>query len=105
MEEIKVGEYFRTNTGYIDKLNTYWLFNDKYKKLNITKHSFNIIDLIEEGDYVNGERVLQKTKIKDGSMQICILKDNNSSNWRTINNFTLKNIVTKEQFNQVKYEV
>lgn len=123
MEEIKVNEYVRTKYGYIAKIteiDNYIWFNQKINKESgmavyelskvefenlVVKHSPNIIDLIEEGDYVNGERVLQKAKIKDGSMQICILKDNNSSNWRTINNFTLKNIVTKEQFNQVKYEV
>lgn len=59
MSEIKVGEYFRTDTGFIDKLNQYWLFNEKYKKLNIVKHSPNIIDLIEEGDYVNGYKVFK----------------------------------------------
>lgn len=122
MEEIKIGEYIRTDDGKIIKCNGFGTLRTTrngercevdtiisnrrhYVYDKIVKHSPNIIDLIEESDYVNGERVLQKTKIKDGSMQICILKDNNSSNWRTINNFTLKNIVTKEQFNQVKYEV
>lgn len=63
------------------------------------------IDLIEEGDYVNGYKVLEKTKIKNNEMQICILKDNNCSNWRTVNNMTLKSIVTKEQYKQIEYRL
>ena len=38
-------------------------------------------------------------------MQVCIFKDNNSSNWITINEITLKSIVTKEQFAQMEYKV
>ena len=54
---------------------------------------------------MNGYRILEKTKIKNNEMQICILKDINSSNWRTINNNTLKSIVTKETFAQREYKV
>ena len=38
-------------------------------------------------------------------MQVCILKDNTSSDWRTINNKTLKSIVTKEQMDNMEYKV
>ena len=117
---IEVGEYVRNYEGIIGKaigrdidnhlkLDNYY---DGYKYLthieekeDIVKHSKNIIDLIEEGDYVNGYRILEKTKIKNMEMQICILKDNNYSDWRTINEKTLKSIVTKEQFAQVEYRV
>lgn len=64
--EICLNEYIRTKNGKIDKV-----INDNYyiseyiecekgivDKENIVKHSFNIIDLIEEGDIVNGQRVL-----------------------------------------------
>lgn len=34
-------------------------------KERIIKHSFNIIDLIEEGDYVNGQKVLCLKKNND----------------------------------------
>lgn len=123
---IEVGEYIRTHTGKIAKANiinnvryTNWsarargkielagtkriLINGKYELEDILKHSKNIIDLIEIGDYVNGYRVLEKTKIKNNEMQICILKDNNCSNWRTVNDKTLKSIVTKEQFASMEY--
>lgn len=46
MEEIKVGEYVRTREGKIYKTNI-TMINDTG-----IKHSPNIIDLIEEGDYV-----------------------------------------------------
>ena len=61
MEEIKVGEYIRTTEGCIVKIK-----NDEHLDFlkfsnavigNITKHSKDIIDLIEVGDIVNGWRV------------------------------------------------
>ena len=57
MEEIKVGEYVRTISGNIDKVdaligmieNTVHLEKHKWQDIkNIVKHSPNIIDLIEE---------------------------------------------------------
>lgn len=73
MEEIKVGDFIRTNDGQIGKLirierddidtSLKWhVFNDakneRYvNKPYITKYSKNIIDLIEIGDYVNGYRI------------------------------------------------
>ena len=75
MEEIKaeVGEYVRTKNGYIMKIdeNTN-IFNLGYKEQyvdmettkygftceeEIVKHSKQLIDLIEVGDYVNGREV------------------------------------------------
>lgn len=60
---IEVGEYIRTSNGIIAKLERikselrykYWANNGEcYTEKAIKKHSFNIIDLIEKGDYVNG---------------------------------------------------
>ena len=83
--EIKVGEYVRTKNGLIGKVNKIELkgsgvrfggefltdeiiqFNDgkiyerRVKTQQIFKHSFNLIDLIEVGDYVNLERILDIT--------------------------------------------
>lgn len=76
MEEIEVGEYVRTETGHVGRLNkvsaykinnkdkTMYLCKFKYRvypilKSDITKHSKNIIDLIEVGDFVNGFPVLE----------------------------------------------
>ena len=83
--EIKVGEYVRTKNGLIGKVNKIELkgsgvrfggefltdeiiqFNDgkvyerRVETQQIFKHSFNLIDLIEVGDYVNLERILDIT--------------------------------------------
>jgi hypothetical protein len=65
--EINVGEYVRTRDGIIKRVNSYnpqennplWetLNGSVQMKGTITKHSKDIIDLIEVGDYVNGFRV------------------------------------------------
>lgn len=67
MEEIKAGEYVRTNRGNIDKVIIDYNGRcnnsncnrkhisckyDYYNEEDITKHSFNIIDLIEVGDII-----------------------------------------------------
>lgn len=66
-----------------------WIFKNEY----IKKYSFDIIDLIEIGDYVNGKQVIQKYKDwLDLDDDTADLKD-------------IKNIVTKEQFEACKYVV
>jgi hypothetical protein len=73
--EIELGEYIRTKNGYIikyqDNVNTniFSMDDDLYvenplfpDEEKIVKHSKNIIDLIEEGDYVNGEYVSKVMK-------------------------------------------
>lgn len=70
MEDIKVGEYVRTKNGKIDKVknNDYYMQQyiecekGLYLRDNITKHSFNLIDLLEYGDYINLERILDITE-------------------------------------------
>lgn len=53
MGEIQVGELFRTKKGNIFKLDGYWLFNDKYKKIDIVKHSSNPSDILKIGDFIH----------------------------------------------------
>lgn len=62
----------------------------------IIKSSENIIDLIEEGDYVNGYRV---TYVYPN-----LIKVDSTDIWE-IHPHDIKSIITKEQFNSVKYEV
>lgn len=124
---IEVGEYIRTKDGYIGKAienigkngkneNVYELRNVKVcgslqnilvSEAYIKAHSKNIIDLIEEGDYVNGNLVLD-IDVEDET--ICLLMPFNEENlsyfnvvWHTKN--FIKTIVTKEQFNSVMYKV
>ena len=65
--KLEVGQFVRTNYGKIDKileLNKSYVKGVSQKDElyaydidNIVKASYNIIDILEEGDYVNGLRV------------------------------------------------
>ena len=59
----------------------------------IIKASYNIIDLIEVGDYVNGKEVVEiHTNWLDLGNDVCEVSD-------------IKTIVTKEQFESMKYSL
>ncbi len=129
MEEIKVGEYVRTR-GIIgkliriefDKIDTslkWYVFNDNkneryVNKPYITKHSKNIIDLIECGDYVNGELVTGIYDIVNNNYESVGKKI--TTKYRTaqftgldINYYIyaedIKRILTHEQFKQNCYKL
>ena len=117
MEEIKIGDYIRTKDGVIAKitdiiedisidcdrdvfdLNYLAMMEIPYcvKDEYIIKSSPNIIDLIEVGDYVNEEKVLE------------VLIDRNMSRIKTelstFFNDEIKSIVTKEQFESMEYRI
>ena len=118
MEEIKVGDFVRTKYGYIAKIteiDNYIWFNQKINKESgmavyelskvefenlVVKHSLNIIDLIEEGDYVNGYRVEDVLE-----SFVNIATGSNYFQAPSINEEDIKSIVTKEQFNAIEYKV
>lgn len=123
-DKIQTGEYIRTEEGLIGKIKRieldeidkslkWYVFDKKRYDMNIVdevyinkpyikKHSFNIIDLIEEGDFI---------KIKDEYFEdVYLILDTES--WlnrvkrEMLNDyFKLVSIVTKEQFKNVEYEV
>ena len=108
MSEIKVGEYVRTRDGRIFKvkqINEGYLIEDiEYGGLGcfmeyVVKHSFNIIDLIEKGDYVNGEKIIEVRK-QDGKIYLM-------TDYVPIEHIKegIKSIVTKEQFQSVEYRL
>ena len=139
--ELKEGMYVRTEKGYIAKiLGVDYLLDDNGCELNnieavyfdkmvdeIGKDIYagcvsqvfkecrvrdNLIDLIEVGDYVNGELVIAK----DSDNRLYVPEDLGQPYDREFSNgcfeytlldknFEIKSIVTKEQFNSVKYEV
>ena len=121
MEEIKLGEYVRNKDGIIRRVisideHNFYLDKFYYEKnevediyegydfmfdSEIVKHSENIIDLIEEGDYVNGYYVEKVWEQVNYRMAI----DLRGSTLGLNDENCIKSIVTKEQFNQVKYEV
>lgn len=127
MEEIKVGEYVRTKDGYIGKyvkdLTVKWVIEIEDNEMtfptgkhNIKKHSFNILDLIEIGDYVNGYKVLEiADSIYPNSKRIKIYENYKEEyeRWIYIQEYNgrirtqddIKSIVTHEQFASVEYKI
>ena len=131
---MKVGDYVRTKSGFIDKIININDFREPSMKYaleqpgwnddivfigeeDIIKSSPNIIDLIEVGDYLNGFRVNKierdnsSTIIKIGNSTFNVLENeeiytpsnDNNNGYAKIEK--LKSIVTKEQFESIKYEI
>ena len=71
-------------------------------KTDITKHSFDIIDLIEKDDYINGCRVY---KVEEQGVTTYQQTECSDIDYNWIHKSEIKDIVTKEQFNSIKYEV
>lgn len=69
----------------------------------IGKPSFNPVDLIEVGDYVNGMRIAEIKSLKNNTM-ICMV-DSDYEFTTTILNEDIKKIVTKEQFESMSYKL
>ena len=77
-----------------------YLTDDELNKVeeSIIKSSPNIKDLIQVGDYVNGEMV---TEIKDGKP----FKEDYNDSYYSYYFDNIYSIVTKEQFNSMKYKL
>lgn len=122
--KIQVEEYIRTYDGIIGKIlededigeNGVYIdttFLDDYadetnfvKYEDIKSHSFNIIDLIEEGDYVNGNEIALEAPNPDPLCDpIYGYFDRYGELVGIIENEDIKSIVTKEQFKAIEYEV
>ena len=104
MELIGENEYVRTDRGNIGKYKDF--FNNYFEV--IIKNSQNIIDIIECGDYVNGKEVVydaSEGELYNGHKTIGVsISNDNSTTW-TILDTEIRDIVTKQQFNQMKYIV
>ena len=99
-------EYKTTNYG---KLLCMPLTNGTFANIeDIIKASYNLIDLVEEGDYVNGYKVFE---VKENCVMvgykcfITVFNDDEDFLYQTIYADEIKSIVTKEQFESVKYEL
>lgn len=117
MQEIQVGEYIRTKEDGICKLiakemdadgkfcgavdKPFWL-----RENNIANHSFNILDLIEGGDYINGMLVEECSDgdYEDEKYELCVY-DTYYEYYIPIKNIDIETIVTKEQFSKLEYGV
>ena len=110
---IEVGEYVRTKQGKIaklieiDKNNYYWFDNWIYKesgiphqgfriedieRIEILKHSKNIIDLIEVGDIVNNGYIYEIGNTEDGYKWV------HNLNGLLLFEKDIKTILTHEQY-------
>ena len=119
--DLRENMYIRTNYGRIDKI-----FNIKddyvigvspidnfyvYYIDSIVKASYNIIDILEEGDYVNGSKVIDISIIgKDKEKWVWVEQMEDTDNkygddYVGYNNEQIKSIVTKEQMEQMAYKV
>ena len=118
--EISKGMYIRFN-GFISKIghintskkgNTYVQFKQPNGLLahtrieNIDRASFNIIDLIEVGDYVNDAFVLDFETLQTGEKSV-VVDGLINYGWGqgVVPASEIKEVVTKEQFNSCKYVV
>ena len=113
--KLEVGQFVRLKSGYICKIiniNDFREPNMKYgveanylKDVmfigddDVVKASYNIIDILEVGDYVNGVKVINIDDewITMRDMQVPILK--------SIANGLIKSVITHEQMEQMEYKV
>ncbi len=132
--KLEVGMYVRTKDGHIDKIIKinnkslngrtiqvekgkidccmgYEDFTDLFNLSHYEKASYSIIDLIEVGDYVNGEKVLHtncKLEYLDDDSETGVNEVYNglelTNHWIYFEH-EIKSIVTKEQFEQMSYKI
>lgn len=107
--EIEVGDYVRTNKGNITKMSSEEFIKIMLENKSIfgkaLKHSKNIIELVEVGDYVNGYRV---DEIESWGILVHKARGINRSGFSIpIAQYEndIKSIVTHEQFANIKYKV
>lgn len=122
--KVEVGMYVRIQWGYGEQTiskctnkfdmgdtqyskNDFYIHTDKkeeviYKSM-ILKARNNIIDLIQEGDYVNGKEVVSKHYHKKWYLTLDTISNKISDN--EISEEDIKSIVTKEQFKANEYVV
>lgn len=117
---IEVNEYVRTNKGNIGKVveirlglnkdtelyqTIYILDNGLWTILDyIVKHSKQLIDLIEVGDFVNGHRIIDEIWGEDDNNLYFEIEGRfNKSQYIREND--IKTILTKEQFDVNCYKV
>ena len=112
-------EYIEDNTAYCDDW-LYQSYEDHITFINlddeddideILKTSYNITDILEVGDYVNGSKVIDISIIgKDKEKWVWVEQMEDTDNkygddYVGYNNEQIKSIVTKEQMEQMAYKV
>ena len=121
-DKIEVGEYVRTKRGYIRKvirrdMDKHILLDIGFEGANyltkveekedIVKHSKNIIDLIEVGDYVNGREVKHIAMFEGfpDYPKLIFVNETHLIPDDTCENDEIQTILTKEQLEANCYKV
>ena len=114
-DKIEVNEYVRFNNGEIGKVIdikeypsriVYSEYGEVGLISDIVKHSKQIIDLIEVGDFVNGYRVISVDYDVTNDTTECIELDLNSNyQYNFISIRQIKTILTHQQFDANCYKV
>ena len=105
---VEIGKYVRFDNGEIKlvppELKDYiaeqesWTEKDLIENLGIAKHSKQLIDLIETGDFVNGKLIYKIDKGKN----YCYLYYENG---KTFVDYQIEEILTKEQYMENCFKV
>lgn len=127
MEHIEINEYIRTKDGRIEKVKTVnkycsityktlvsarveekinW-YSESGREVNeedITKHSPNIIYLIEVGDYVNGHKIVSEIWGEDDN-NLYFEVEGGYHKATCIGEKDIKTILTKEQYKNECFKV
>lgn len=121
----EVGEYVRTTNNGIKRIDI--IFENKtvnkygyecgsdwdgkwysyIKTTDIVKHSKNIIDLIETGDYVNGTKVNQisEPSLANDYKRLIYCNECEGLYESVLSNNEIKSILTHEQFESIEYKI
>lgn len=117
--KLEVGMYIRTKDGYISQYKYYDTTNAYMEKLlciplnngtfvnieDIIKASYNIIDILEIGDYVNGYKVSLKGYDYAHFVQCDYPVENGTTNHYKFYKQAIKSVVTKELFEIAEYRI
>ena len=119
--KLEVGQFARLKSGYICKIININDFREPSMKYgveasylkdvmfigddDIVKASYNIIDILEEGDYVNGKKVIDTFTdyIFDYSEGFKVIRFSETDILHNVKH--IKSIVTHEQMEQMAYKV
>jgi len=104
--EIKLGEYCITKNGLIAKLIEPQVYEINDKECiefleDIVKHSSNLIDLIQCGDYVNGEYVMHIDNNIENYGDKTIITELNKRYFES----QIIKVATKEMMESISYKV
>lgn len=98
VKQIKYSKEYGENYYYYNELFGVW-------EKDITNHSKNLIDLIEKGDYVNGQRVIELIKLNNKKVSICVFKNKEYMYCEILKEDGIKTILTHEQFEKNMYRL